>query len=252
VVHKPAGLVCHPTKGDAYSSLVSRVRIHLGPAAQPQMVHRLDRETSGVMLFAKTPEAAAELRRLWETGLVTKEYLAVVHGTLDVSPGLIDAPIGHDEASVVAVKDRVRPDGARALTWYEALRRLERQEGRFTLLRARPETGRKHQIRIHLAHLGHPIVGDKLYGGDDRLYLDFAERRLTAEQKRRLILQHQALHAVRIWLPWRGREVEFASAPESWFTAFVRGEPVSWVPDPYDPNPPAASQRPLGSAPMPA
>ena len=80
VLHKPAGLVCHPTKGDEYSSLISRVRLHLGLAAEPQMVHRLDRETSGVMVFGKTAEASEELRRLWQTGLVTKEYVAIVHG----------------------------------------------------------------------------------------------------------------------------------------------------------------------------
>jgi 23S rRNA-/tRNA-specific pseudouridylate synthase len=80
VLRKPAGLVCHPTKGDEFSSLVSRVRIHLG--FEPHMIHRLDRETGGVMVFAKTDEAGAELRALWAAGLVTKEYVALVRGRM--------------------------------------------------------------------------------------------------------------------------------------------------------------------------
>jgi len=126
VLHKPAGLVCHPTKGDAWSSLISRVRIHLGLAAEPQMVHRLDRETSGVMVFGKTPEASEELRRLWQTGLVTKEYVAIVHGAVREESGHIDGPLGKDEASAVSVKDRVRPDGVPARTYWWRVRRFTR------------------------------------------------------------------------------------------------------------------------------
>ncbi len=82
VVNKPADLVCHPTKTDALSSLIGRVRLHLGPGAQPHMINRLDRETTGVVLVARTAEAALELRRLWEKRLVQKEYLAIVHGSV--------------------------------------------------------------------------------------------------------------------------------------------------------------------------
>ena len=235
VLHKPAGLVCHPTKGDAYSSLIGRVRLHLGLDAEPQMVHRLDRETSGVMIFGKTGAAALELRQSWELGLVTKEYLAIVHGAPATDHGTCDAPLGKDDQSEIAVRDRVRPDGAPARTRWWREQAFERPEGRFSVLRLRLDTGRKHQIRIHLAHLGHPLVGDKLYGADPDAYLAFVQRRLTPMQRDRLLLPCQALHAGRLWLPWRGEERAFASDPEPWFTAFIRGDPVPWHDDPFDP-----------------
>lgn len=236
VIHKPAGLVCHPTKGDAYSSLVSRVRLYTHSESEPQMVHRLDRETSGVMVFGKTPEAALTLRRLWESGLVTKEYLAIVHGHLETDAGTMDGPLGHDASSAVAIKDCVRPDGASARTRWWCMRRFSRGPEPYSLVRVRLDTGRKHQIRIHFAHAGHSLVGEKLYGGDEDLYLAFVQRRLAREQKDRLQLPNQALHAWRLWLPWEGTELEFKSPPEPEFQAFLRGDPVEWLADPFDPQ----------------
>src|SRR6185503_15808066 len=110
VINKPAGLVCHPTKTDEYSSLISRVRIYLGKEKTAHLVNRLDRETSGVTLVAKTDDAAREIRRLWENRSVDKEYLAIAQGHVREDKGLIDAPLGKDEASRVAVKDCVRAD----------------------------------------------------------------------------------------------------------------------------------------------
>lgn len=255
VVHKPAGLVCHPSKGDAASSLIGRVRLHLGPGHEPQMVHRLDRETSGVMAFAKNPSSALDLRRLWHLGMVTKGYLAIVHGHPTQNHGAIDAPIGPDEASAIAIQDRVRPDGARALTRWRVERRFMRPEGPFALVQAWLDTGRKHQVRIHLAHLGHPLVGDKLYGVTPGAYLAFVERRLTPEHRSGLILPCHALHAHRLWFPWGRCEAEFVAQPEPVFRAFAHGHPIAWQEDLFDPTKPSepiasneAIPTPLGYA----
>ncbi len=230
VANKPAGLVCHPTKGDAYSSLVSRARLYLGSGSHPQLVNRLDRETSGVTLIAKTEQSARELRRLWEQRRVQKEYVAIVHGAVSEPHGVIEAPLGKDSSSRVAIKDWVRADGSPALTeyWVEQPAVTGAGEGThggsqlaFTQLRVVPHTGRKHQIRIHLAHLGHAVVGDKLYGGDEDLYMALVEDRLTAEQRARLILPYHALHAREVRLSWRGLDRCFRAEPEAWFTEFL-------------------------------
>jgi len=240
LINKPAGLVCHPTKTDAFSSLIGRVRLYVkqGQAGSPEahMINRLDRETSGLVLVAKTPEVAGELGKVWESRAVKKEYLALVHGHMRDDQGLITAPLGKDEQSRIAIKDCVRADGAFARTEYKVERRclgtaLEhwplQQElppdwkqdlgspqvtGKaraFTLVRLFPETGRKHQLRLHLAHVGHPIVGDKLYGGDEELYLALVHNRLGAEQRERLLLPYHALHAAALAFRWRGTEGGF-------------------------------------------
>jgi 23S rRNA pseudouridine1911/1915/1917 synthase len=221
VINKPAGLVCHPTKGDEFSSLVSRVRLYFcqpkGEASGWHLVNRLDRETSGIVV-AKHDQAAREIRRVWESRAVEKIYFAVVHGWPDLESGAIDASLGKDEQSEVAIKDRVRADGLAALTRYEVKARFEHAvAGKLALLKVQPETGRKHQIRIHLSHIGHPILGDKLYGRDEDCYLAFVGSRLTDEQRKLLHVQNHALHAASIRFDWSGREWRFEAEPESEF-----------------------------------
>ncbi len=226
VINKPAGLVCHPTKGDEFSSLISRVRLYLGPESTPHLVNRLDRETSGIVIVAKALEPAVHLRKLWEIRAVEKEYLAIVHGKFPAGKITIRAPLGKDVNSAVSIKDAVVLGGAEAETSAFLVRSLRYESLPLSLVRVLPLTGRKHQIRIHLAHLGHPIVGDKLYGGDESLYLAFVNDLLSARQKVQLVTPNHALHAGRVTTSWFGAIRTFSCTPEQTFLDICNSGPV--------------------------
>jgi 23S rRNA pseudouridine1911/1915/1917 synthase len=185
VVAKPAGLVTHPTVGRRGGTLVNRLLgmgVPLAPAGgplRPGIVHRLDAGTSGLLVVAKTDEAYAILRERFRRHEVDRRYLALVRGAVEHEAFSVDAPLGRRAAKVVVDAT----EGRRAETRFEVRERLAAT----TLLQASPRTGRTHQIRVHLASIGHPIVGDRAYGG-------------AGDVARRLGLDRPFLHAGRLSL----------------------------------------------------
>ena len=208
VVDKPAGLVTHPGPGHPGGTLVNGL-LHHCPLAEtddptrPGIVHRLDRETSGVLVAAKTSEAYKNLVEQFKRGEVGKRYLALVHGLIAEDEGLIELPLGRDPLHWERV--RVWAEGKRAITEFSVLRRCEDQEK--TLVEAWPKTGRMHQIRVHLSYIGHPIVGDPKYGRRG----DRAERMM--------------LHSWELWIwhPRSGRRMRFTAPPPEEFTPWLGG-----------------------------
>jgi 23S rRNA pseudouridine1911/1915/1917 synthase len=203
VVDKPAGLVVHPAAGHADGTLVNALLFHvptlsgIGGEIRPGIVHRLDKDTSGVMVIAKNDAAHRKLAANWNSEHVRKEYLAIVYGTPDPDRGTIDAPIGRDP------RDRKRmavvPSGRRAVTDFEVVERLRYS----SLVRCRLRTGRTHQIRVHLKHLGHPIIGDPLYSGPQ--WKGIPDKQL---QKALAAIDRQMLHAAKLTIDGRTFEAE--------------------------------------------
>jgi len=221
VVNKPAGLVCHPTKDGETSSLIGRVRLYLGHA-EGRLINRLDRETSGLVVIGKDAVTAGGLGKLFAGSSVTKHYWAIVHGHVETDRIMdIDGAIGKDTASAVVIKDCVRADGAPALTRIAVIERLSYEGRPMTWLLVMPATGRKHQIRIHLAHIGHPIVGDKIYGGDEGRYLRFVAGVQTPDDRQALIVANHALHAQALRFTWRDERWAFRVEPDAAFGAML-------------------------------
>jgi 23S rRNA pseudouridine1911/1915/1917 synthase len=208
VVDKPPLLLIHPTKPNGSTTLWTELRqllaFEIASGGQVSIVNRLDRETSGVVLVAKTTAAAREFGLLMQSRRVTKEYLAIVWGWPDWETKTVDAPVtrqGEIETSKIYLKQTIDRCGAEAVTKFHTVKRFQKQTSNgesFALVKAHPLTGRTHQIRLHLASLGHPIVGDKIYGSDEDLYLRFIETGWTDELARKLLLKRHALHASRL------------------------------------------------------
>lgn len=194
VVNKPGDVVCHPSKNGPWSSLVGACREYTG-LETIHLVHRLDRETSGLVLMAKHRRAARLTQMAFQERKVRKEYVAIVHGEW-TEPVRMKNRLAKDLESAVYIKQTVRD--SRSAQTAETEFSPAVSSGGFSLVRIVPLTGRKHQIRVHASWAGHPIVGDKIYGPDDQLYLDFIERGWSARLEEKLLMRRQALHASRI------------------------------------------------------
>ncbi|WP_150046360.1 MULTISPECIES: 23S rRNA pseudouridine(1911/1915/1917) synthase RluD [Methylomonas] len=206
IVNKPAGLVVHPAVGNWHGTLVNALLHHqpaLDTLPRAGIVHRIDKETSGLLMVAKTLAAHTSLVEQLQERAIEREYLALVKGWMTAG-GTVDEPIGRHPTD--RKRNTVRRDGKEAITHY----RLEQRFKRHTLIRVKLETGRTHQIRVHMAHINYPLVGDPVYGGRFQMPADCSPA--LAEALRNF--KRQALHAAKLGLehPETGEYMEWEQA----------------------------------------
>ena len=203
VVEKPPSLLIHPTKPGHVRTLWGELKqllaFEIANGGQVSIVNRLDRETSGLVLVAKNAAAARRYGLLMQEHRIAKEYLAIVWGSPDWEEISVDAPLarqGDHIATQIWLKQMIHAAGAEARTDFKVEHRFTGNDGQpFAIVRAVPKTGRTHQIRVHLASLGHPVVGDKIYGPDENCYLEFIETGWTPKLATQLLLPRHALHS---------------------------------------------------------
>ncbi|MDR0851783.1 MAG: RluA family pseudouridine synthase [Clostridiales Family XIII bacterium] len=231
VVNKPKGLVVHPAPGNETGTLVNGLLAHMaahdnglssiGGTIRPGIVHRIDKNTSGLLVVAKTDRAHSALADQLSRHEMTRVYLALVSGGFKVDKGMVDAPLGRDPKDRKRQKVMIDGSGRRAVTHYEV---LERFADTASLLRLRLETGRTHQIRAHMAHIGHPVLGDDVYGTAKDLR-KIAAHGHAAENPNGVSgeVSGQYLHAAVLGFihPVTGEYMEFETPPPEDFTALV-------------------------------
>ena len=202
-VEKPPFLLVHPSKPGGPVTLWDRLRellaYEVASGGQVSLINRLDRETSGIVLVAKNAVAARACSMAMARGEIGKEYMAIVTGWPVRDTWSVDQPMlrqGEVMPSRIWLKRAIHPLGAAALTDFHVERRfLHPSHGRLSVLRCSPRTGRTHQIRVHAAFSGHPVIGDKIYGPSEECYLEFIETGWTPALEERLWLPRHALHS---------------------------------------------------------
>jgi 23S rRNA pseudouridine1911/1915/1917 synthase len=216
ILNKPPHVICHRSRYGPWSSLIGACREYLG-ADVLRMPFRLDRETSGVLVLARTKEVGTRLQRAVQFRQFRKIYHAVLTGNLE-SAVTVTAPIGPDAgAEFYSRRAVVEQGGETAETEFVPLA----SGGGYTLVRVHPHSGRRHQIRVHAASLGHPLVGDKLYGPDPSLMLRFMRERMSPELRRQLVLDRQALHCTQVEFETESGAEVFSAPPPEDLASFV-------------------------------
>jgi len=238
VVDKPAPLIVHPANLQPEPTLLGGIeallRYEIANGGHPAIVTRLDRDTSGIVLVAKSTAAARELGMIMERREAEKEYLAIVHGHPAAESWeshesiLRAAEVGPSD---IWVRQICHPNGRPCHTRFAVEHRFARDGRDFALVRCFPTTGRMHQIRVHLANSGHPIVGDKIYSGDGSEYLEWMRHGWTPSLESHLLIPRHALHATRLAIPWQGERIQWECTLPGDLHAFVSGTKADAAPN---------------------